>query len=86
MLCCFLYELTYESPQRRSKIYKTELAKVFFSIVHFYIVAMILSNWLQTLRKFIIIQHRQYSKYEQLKKNPDAKLNAVKKEVEARFQ
>jgi len=54
MLFTFLYELTAETPDMRATLYRTELIKVFFTVLHFYILSMIFSNWLQTLRKFII--------------------------------
>jgi hypothetical protein len=46
MLMCFLFELTAETPDVRASLYKTELAKVFFTILHFYLLSMIFSNWL----------------------------------------
>ena len=54
MFFTFLLELTYEAGDKRSKIYKTELTKVFFSIVIFYLIAILFSNWIQSLRKFIV--------------------------------
>jgi hypothetical protein len=46
MLLTFLLELTAESPDVRAQLYKTELAKVFFTVCHFYLLSMIYSNWL----------------------------------------
>ncbi|CDW75090.1 UNKNOWN [Stylonychia lemnae] len=59
MLFCFLYELTYEPAGKRTRIYKTELTKVFFTILYFFLIAMIFANWLQSLRKFIKLTQRK---------------------------
>lgn len=53
MLLTFLLELTAETPDVRAQLYKTELSKVFFTVCHFYLLSMIFSNWLQSLRNFI---------------------------------
>ena len=54
MLMSFLFELTAEEPDMRSVIYRTELAKVFFSVLYWYLMTMTFSNWLQSLKKFIV--------------------------------
>jgi len=54
LLLNFLFELTSEEPDVRSLIYRSELAKVYFSVIYWYVLAMIFSNWLQSLRKFIV--------------------------------
>jgi hypothetical protein len=46
MVLAFLYELTAARADARSNLYRTELAKVFFSILHLYLLAMCFSNWL----------------------------------------
>jgi hypothetical protein len=46
MLLTFLLELTSETPDVRSQLYRTELAKIFFTVCHFYLLSMIYSNWL----------------------------------------
>jgi hypothetical protein len=53
MLLSFLFELTAETPDMRSLIYRTELAKVYFTVLYFYFVALVLANWLQSLRSFV---------------------------------
>ena len=53
MLLTFLFELTAEEPDMRSIIYRTELAKVFFSVLYWFLLSMVFSNWLQSLKKFI---------------------------------
>jgi len=45
MLLTFLLELTWSSPNKRNKIFKTELTKVFTTIVLFYFLSLILT-WL----------------------------------------
>ena len=46
MLLTFLFELTAEEPDMRSKIYRCELAKVYFSVIYWYILALTFANWL----------------------------------------
>jgi hypothetical protein len=62
MLLAFLFELTAEEPDMRSLIYRTELAKVFFSVLYWFLLTMIFSNWLQTLKKFIGTVRKQQEK------------------------
>ena len=71
MLLTFLFELTSESHDMRSIIYKTELTKVFFSVLHFYLLSMIFANWIKTLRKFIVGVFRSQEK---LKSNAPANI------------
>jgi hypothetical protein len=59
MLTSFLFELTAEEPDMRSLIYRTELAKVFFSVLYWYLMTMTFSNWLQSLKKFIVSVGKQ---------------------------
>jgi hypothetical protein len=53
MLIVFLYELTFEAAEKRAKIYKNELSKVFFTIILFYFISMIFANWIQSLKSYI---------------------------------
>jgi hypothetical protein len=46
MLISFLFELTAEAPDARGSIYRTELAKVFTSILFYYMTSMVFANWL----------------------------------------
>ena len=46
MLLTFLFELTAEEPDMRNIIYRTELAKVFFSVLYWFLLSMVFSNWL----------------------------------------
>ena len=54
MLLAFLYELTAENADARASVYKTELTKVFFSVLHLYFITMAFTNWIQSLKKFIL--------------------------------
>lgn len=62
MILTFLFELTYEKPETRSKIYKAELTKVFFTIVLFYFMTMIMANWLLSLKKFLAYNESKLAK------------------------
>lgn len=53
LLLTFLFELTALEPDRRSLVYRSELAKVYFSVIYWYVCSMSFANWLQSLRKFI---------------------------------
>jgi hypothetical protein len=46
MLLSFLFELTAEQPDIRSLIYRSELAKVYFSVIYWYVLSLTFSNWL----------------------------------------
>lgn len=41
MFACFLYELTYEKAAVRAKVFKSEISKVFFQIIFFYVALFI---------------------------------------------
>ena len=82
MLVTFLYELTAVAPDMRSAIYKTELTKVFFSVLHFYLCSMIFANWLQSLRKFVINVNKHQQR---LAKNKTPVLPKVKKDFISKF-
>jgi hypothetical protein len=45
----FLYELTFYDVHMRTRIFKKELTKVFFTIVAVYFIAIIFSRWVQSL-------------------------------------
>jgi len=53
MFGTFLYELTYFSPQKRQKIFATEIMKVFMTIVMFYFMAMVFTSWMQDLDNYL---------------------------------
>jgi hypothetical protein len=46
MLVTFLFELTAEEPDVRSQIYRSEIAKVYFSVIYWYGFALTFANWL----------------------------------------
>lgn len=46
MLIAFLYELTGANADARASVYKTELMKVFFSVIHLYFLSMAFANWI----------------------------------------
>jgi len=46
MFFCFLLELTWFSAEKRGKIFKTELTKVFMTIVVFYFISLWLTTWM----------------------------------------
>ena len=79
MVLAFLYELTAARADARANLYRTELTKVFFSILHLYLLAMCFSNWLQSLRKFLVKVTKQQDR---LKAH---KMNAVAKAKRERF-
>ena len=54
LLLNFLFELTAEEPDIRSLIYRSELTKVYFSVIFWYVLSLTFANWLQSLRKFIV--------------------------------
>jgi len=53
MFTCFLYELTFESPQQRILIFESEIIKVFFTIVIFYLLTFLVAWWIDDLRSFL---------------------------------
>lgn len=73
MLMVFLFELTYERPEVRQKIYKAELTKVFFTIVLFQLMTMIMANWLLSLKKYMIYTEKLKRKRQQLELQRAAK-------------
>ena len=80
MLVTFLFELTAETPDLRASIYKTELTKVFFSVLYFYLLAMIFSNWLQSLKKFIYVVQKSQDRLKNAPKKPATELPRAKRE------
>ena len=43
----FLFELTSMAPQTRFKVFRVELAKVFMSVVFFYMLSFIFTSWIR---------------------------------------
>lgn len=52
MLFTFLFELTIYDQHQRGVIFKSHLAKVFFTIVSLYFLAIIFSHWVQQIIEF----------------------------------
>ena len=46
LLLTFLFELTAEEPDVRSLIYRSELTKVYFSVIFWYVLSLTYANWL----------------------------------------
>ena len=49
MVFCFLYELTFEQPEQRNKIFGPELTKVFVTVTTLYFLTLILCLWIDDL-------------------------------------
>lgn len=63
MLGSFLIELTFYNHHQRSKVFKTELTKVFSTVVSVYLIAIIYSNWIQSLASYTQKTKQQWLKY-----------------------
>jgi hypothetical protein len=46
LLLNFLFELTAEEPDVRSLVYRSELTKVYFSVIFWYVLSLTYANWL----------------------------------------
>jgi len=74
MFFTFLYELTSFEPLKRTRLFRTELTKVFVACIIVYALALTLTTWLHTMsltikhaierkEKDIAKQHRNYALY-----------------------
>ena len=63
MLISFLIELTAMHPEERTKIFKTELSKVFMTTVVFNFFVLSLTAWLQSLGNHIAFQSNRAKEY-----------------------
>ena len=63
LIFCFLYELQFYELHLRATIFKTELNKVFFTVLATYLVAIIYSSWMQSLVEYSQKTQRQWQKY-----------------------
>ena len=63
MLGSFLIELTFYSQSQRSKVFKAELTKVFSTVVSVYLIAIMYSNWIQSLASYTQKTKHQWLKY-----------------------
>jgi len=48
----FLYELTVYDQEHRTQIFRSALAKVFFTTLALYFIAIIFSHWIQQIVEF----------------------------------
>jgi hypothetical protein len=63
MLLSFLIELTAMHPEERTKIFKTELSKVFMTTIVFNFFVLCLTAWLQSLGNHITVQTNRAKEY-----------------------
>jgi hypothetical protein len=68
-VAAFLFELTAANANVRAALYRTELLKVFFSSLHLYLTALAFSNWLQSLRAFVLSVARSQDRLKQAATN-----------------
>jgi hypothetical protein len=53
LLLTFLYELTWYTPQKRLRVFRTEIAKVLLTIVYLNLLSLFLMSWMWQLGKQI---------------------------------
>lgn len=63
MLVTFLYELTFYDQKIRKVIFKTQLAKVFMTILSCYFMSIIYSSYFQSLSEYIVKHRKQHAKF-----------------------
>lgn len=66
-IVCFNLELTWFTPERRLKVYKTEVLKVMMTMVYFNFMALIFMSWMWDLSKTIkqMVKDRERNAKEQ---------------------
>lgn len=66
-IVCFNLELTWFTPERRLKVYKTEVLKVLMTMVYFNFMALIFMSWMWDLSKTIkqMVKDRERNAKEQ---------------------
>ena len=72
----FLFELTFYEEEQRNSIFKTQLAKVFFTSTIYFLLGVVFSHWLQQLSEHA-------AKTEQDEKDFASRASQVIKEIEA---
>ena len=53
LLLTFLYELTWYTPQKRLRVFRTEIAKVLLTVVYLNLASLFLMSWVWQLAKQI---------------------------------